>query len=66
MRLKSEVKEIFVGAVHEVVRVFTLVHPSQSIGDHIILNCFSGYGKIVVRDLREEEVMRNVTIYSIQ
>ena len=62
VRLKSEIKEILVCAVHKVVRVFTLVHPSQSIGDHIVLYRLGGYGKVVVRDLREEEVMGYVTI----
>ena len=62
MRLESEVEEVLVCAIYEIVRVLTLVHPSESALDHVVLDCLCGNGEVVVGDLGEEEVMGDVSI----
>lgn len=49
-------------AVNEIVCVLALVHPSKSIGDHVVLNCLGGDGEVVMRYLGEEEVVGYVSI----
>ena len=49
-------------AVDEVVRVLTLVHPSESTLDHVVLDGLRGDGEVVVWDLGEEKVVGDVSV----
>jgi hypothetical protein len=51
-----------VRAIYKVVCVLTLVHPSEAALDHIVLNGLGGDGEVVVGDLREEEVVSDVSV----